>query len=149
NLNPEWLLTGEAEPVKNGRALEEKCIVHTVGEVPATALRLYDIEINAGNVTRIIADNNNIQVVGLLQLEELPNSNGFRGVRAKGKSMASFIDNGDHLIIKPLKNRRFVALGEAYVIITDEQAVVKYIRAGSTPETYTLRSHNYTMFEDF
>ena len=53
------------------------------------------------------------------------------------------------LVIRPITNRRFVPLGGAYVIITEELNVTKYNLAGSTKETYTLRSHNYTMFEDF
>lgn len=109
---------------------------------------IYDIEIDAGNVARLIDDNNNVPVVGHLQLYDSLNTSGLMGVRAKGDSMATFINGGDIMLIRKLESRSFIPPGHAYVVIGKELTVVKYIRKGSTPDHWVLRSHN-EYYEDF
>lgn len=112
------------------------------------SIPIYDIEIDAGNINRLIDANNNIPVVGHLNIESSENSSGLLGVRAKGDSMATFINGGDTMLIRKLTNWDFIPRGNAYVIIGKEVSVVKYIRNGPTPDEWLLRSHN-EYYEDF
>lgn len=109
---------------------------------------IYDIEIDAGNVARLIDDHNTVPVVGHLQLNDSLNTSGLMGVRAKGDSMATFINGGDIMLIRKLESRSFIPPGHAYVVIGKELTVVKYIRQGSTHGHWVLRSHN-EYYEDF
>lgn len=149
NISPEWMLTGE-EPMFRDEPSAK--IISTeamrVDGVPEDAIPLYDIDINAGNVQRLIEAHDNVPLVGWLHLEDTPAEAGLLGVRARGDSMATFINGGDVMLIKRIEDREFVPPGHAYVVISTELSVVKYIRNGSTPDKWVLRSHN-DFYEDF
>ncbi|MBF9252445.1 S24 family peptidase [Pontibacter sp. 172403-2] len=119
------------------------------GKLPKNAIPLYEIEITAGNVQRFIEANDNIPLIGWIHLEDTASAKGLIGVGAKGESMAPYINNGDTMIIRRVENLNVVPPGQAYVIITGEQSMVKYIRVGSTQDKWNLRSHNREEFEDF
>ena len=116
--------------------------------VSAESIPLYDIDINAGNVERLIEGSTNIPLIGFIYLEDTSAAIGLIGVRARGDSMASFINGGDVMLIKKIEDREFVPPGHAYVVISNELSVVKYIRNGSTSDKWVLRSHN-DFYEDF
>jgi phage repressor protein C with HTH and peptisase S24 domain len=145
SLNTSWLLTGEGNMLKdkNGSTTVPITQNFVEGSIP-----LYDIEINAGTVTRIIDDNNTVPLAGWLYLKDNPNTTGLIGVRAKGDSMSTFIDGGDIMLIRRLRNFDFIPPGHAYVVISDELSIVKYLRNGKDENHWTLRSHNKN-YEDF
>lgn len=147
-----FVLTGTGNPIdglnKPVETLPKNHVFPAAGEIPDGSIPLYDIDIDAGTVARVIDDANNIPVIGWLYLKDTPNTTGLLGVRARGDSMATFIHGGDMMLIRKLKNFDFIPPGQAYVVISEELAVVKYIRNGSTPESWVLRSHN-DIYEDF
>lgn len=151
-ISKTFVLTGTGDPVESKIKPAEfspaKQVFAAAGEIPEGSIPLYDIDIDAGTVARVIDDANNIPIIGWLYLKDTPNTTGLLGVRARGDSMATFIHGGDMMLIRKLKNFDFIPPGQAYVVISEELAVVKYIRNGSTPDSWILRSHN-DIYEDF
>lgn len=153
-LNKNWLITGDGNMLLAESMPEDKSdplAHHAFSEESVErnkAIPIYDLDISAGTITRLIEDNNNIPLSGWLYLKGAPNTTGLIGVRAKGNSMATFINGGDTMLIRKLENYNFIPPGHAYVIISDELSVVKYIRNGRDNEHWTLRSHN-DIYEDF
>lgn len=151
-LSKTFVLTGTGDPLdvldSSAENKSTKQVYSSLDEIPEGSIPLYDIDIDGGTVSRVIDDANNIPIIGWLYLKDTPNTTGLLGVRARGDSMATFIQGGDMMVIRRLKNFDFIPPGQAYVVISEEVAVVKYIRNGSTPEKWTLRSHN-DIYEDF
>lgn len=112
------------------------------------AIPIYDMEVNAGMVGRLIDDNNNIPISGWLYLRGMSTDSGLVGVKAVGDSMATFINGGDIMLIRKLENYDFIPPGHAYVVISNELSIVKYVRNGKDESYWTLRSHN-DKYEDF
>lgn len=146
-VNAEWLLTGEGEMFKKSQTFYEALSESTPsiieeGRVPYNAIPLFDIDIDAGNVERLLDLNNNVPIVGWINLQDMPNTSGMVGVRAKGDSMATYISGGDTMLLRRLESRTFVPPGHAYVVIGQELAVVKYIRNSDEADSWLLKSHN-------
>lgn len=116
--------------------------------VPEGAIPLYDIDINAGNVQRLIEAQDHVPLVGWVHLEDIPAAQGLIGVRAKGDSMATYINSGDVMLIRRIEDWSFINFGYPHVIIGKETTAVKYLRKGPDPDTWILRSHN-DIYEDF
>lgn len=87
-------------------------------------------------------DNNNVPMVGWVHLEDIPATKGLIGVRAKGDSMAAYINNGDVMLIRRIEDWDFINFGFPYVVIGKETTAVKYLRKGPDNNTWTLKSHN-------
>ena len=146
NLNTDWLISGDGKMFNKQQKEQNKDpISDTYIE---DSIPIYDIEINAGVITRLIDDNNDIPLAGWLYLKDNPNTTGLIGVRAKGDSMSTFIDGGDIMLIRKLQNFDFIPPGHAYVVISEELSIVKYVRNGKDDNHWTLRSHNAN-YEDF
>lgn len=157
NINAEWLLTGEGgmfkptdaeEPHQPYKTKGKTRILPGDGIIPEDAIPLYDIDITAGNVARLIDDNNNVPVTGWLRMEDTISTKGLIGVKAVGDSMATYINGGDTMLIRKLTDFDFIPPGHAYVVISEDLTVVKYLRNGSTPNLWCLKSHN-SKYEDF
>jgi len=116
--------------------------------IPPNSIPLYDIDINAGNVERLIDDNNSVLIVGWIHLESVSESAGLIGVRAKGNSMATYINGGDIMLIRKIEDWNFINFGFPYVVIGSETSAVKYLRKGEDEKLWRLRSHNET-YEEF
>lgn len=147
HLNIEWVVNGEGEMFKKPEKIYEDLSERTPllleeGKAPSTSIPLYDIDIDAGNVERLLDLNNGIPIVGWINLQDMPNSAGIVGVRAKGDSMGTFINGGDTMLIRRLESRTFIPPGHAYVIIGEELTVVKYIKNSDEENTWLLKSHN-------
>lgn len=144
NVNPDWLLNNLGDMYRDEAFFTNEIrqvTIHKEG-VPDNAIPLYDMNINAGNVERLIDDNNCIPMVGWIHLEDVPASQGLIGVRAKGESMASYINSGDVMLIRKIEDWSFLPFGLPYVVIGTEMSVVKYLKAGPTQDEWTLSSHN-------
>ncbi|WP_187269993.1 XRE family transcriptional regulator [Pontibacter qinzhouensis] len=146
NISLDWLIDGIGG---DEVILKENSSLKILGTeqykekgVPENAIPLYDIDINAGNVQRLIDDNNSIPLVGWIHLEEMSSTEGLLGVRAKGDSMATFINSGDVLLIRRIQDRSFIPLGLTYVLIGAEMSAVKYIHDELPGEKWLLTSHN-------
>ncbi|PSR54199.1 hypothetical protein AHMF7605_12030 [Adhaeribacter arboris] len=142
NLNPEWWLTGQGEMfIKSNKTIikseEPKSFLNQNSAVP-----IYDIEVRAGIVSRLIENNENIPIIGWYYLKDIPNIDGIIGVRAVGDSMVPFITGGDTLLIKRVDKNGYIAPGLSYVIITSNMTVVKYIQKGPNKNYWHLKSHN-------
>lgn len=59
-----------------------------------------------------------------------------------GDSMYPKISNGDRIAVKLLKDKSFYNFGMKYLIITDEQRMVKYLRKHKDPQFVSLESEN-------
>ncbi len=143
-LSSDWLMRG-VDPM----FIDEADVVHPLNNYAfslQSAIPIYDIEINAGIVNRMIEDNNNAPIVGWYYLKDSPND-GVIGVKTVGDSMYPLITGGDTLLVKRLDVFGFVPFGHPYVIITEKLTVVKYIRKSPNSDSWLLRSYN-EQYED-
>jgi transcriptional regulator with XRE-family HTH domain len=69
-------------------------------------------------------------------------------VRAKGESMARYINNNDWIGIKRIYDFDVINYGNPYGIVTKELEMIKYLKKGKSPDTYLLKCEN-EKFEDF
>lgn len=68
-------------------------------------------------------------------------------IRAKGDSMADYINNMDWIGIKMIHDKEVISYGNAYAIVTKDLQLIKYIRKGSKGN-YLLSSRNKD-YDDF
>lgn len=106
----------------------------------------YDIDATAGNVT--IFDGENIERVK--QYITVPAFNDCdMFINVSGNSMYPKYCSGDVIALKKINDLDVIAMGEAYLVVTSEQRLLKYIRKGSDKEHVKLVSEHqdYDEFE--
>lgn len=133
-INIRWLLTGEGEMFLN-----QPGDIKTLKPQPADkGIPYYDIDATAGDVAVFEEDH---EVVNRHFV--IPNFNDCDfAINVSGHSMYPKINNGDIILCKRLHDLEVVPLGEIYLIITDEQRLIKYIRKADTRDHYLLVSEN-------
>ena len=133
-INVRWLLTGEGDMFL--RNAGELATVHT--QQHGQRIPYYDIDATAGDVSVFETPH---EVVDRHFI--IPNFNDCDfAINVSGHSMYPKINNGDIIMCKRLNDMEVVPLGEIYLIITDEQRLIKYIRKGETADHYLLVSEN-------
>jgi transcriptional regulator with XRE-family HTH domain len=107
---------------------------------------IYDIEFSAGQMLKLIESRDNQYPIGFLNIPEVSGCDAI--IRAKGDGMEPRIMDGDWLGIKKHDDwKAWLPLGYIYAIDTNNFQLVKYIKKGSTPETFTIVSEN-KQYED-
>ena len=133
-INRTWLLTGEGEMLKEG-----------AGRVPRTqetqGTPVYNIDVVCGREGRdlMFADE---RIIGYVDLPGISRSSHI--IEASGDSMAPRINSGDRIVVREIETWDFFVFGQAYVVITDEYRLLKYVRKHpERPNEYVLlRSEN-------
>lgn len=98
----------------------------------------YDIDVSAGSIA-FFSDN-------LEEPDYYINMPDFSDcdfiVPVYGYSMKPIINNGDKIACKEIQERSFFNYGEVYLVVTDEQRMVKRLRKAKEEGYITLSSHN-------
>lgn len=131
-LNAAWLLTGEGEMIK--RSTKE------VVEVSEYGTPVYDIDVTCGDLSRpiVFADEH---IIGHVNLPNVSSSAVI--VRANGDSMEPHIKDGDWIAVREVFNYNEIFYGQVYLVITDENRLLKYLRRDDDELHYViLRSEN-------
>lgn len=66
-----------------------------------------------------------------------------------GDSMAPRYKSGEIVGLKRITDREQIAYGEVYMIVTDQQRVIKYLFPGKDETKWRLKSENSELFPDF
>lgn len=140
NLNPEWLLTGAGNML---REQNEESIEKPIDELPDIfsergKVPVYNIDFTAGDIN--VFNDEISDIIGYLNIPELKGSD--RVIIARGDSMLGVIDSGDFIGIKKVKDLSFFNYGSAYAIVTEDYRLLKFIRKSTSPEYVILRSNN-------
>lgn len=150
-FNLHWLLTGKGKMLNdktNGKEILQVAEASAkyksasrLKEQPQTATRkpLFNISGTASHVS--IFDDESEQVEGYIDVPEFGNIVGY--VHVYGNSMYPKYCNGDVVGCKELKNLEIIPYGEAYLVITEEHRMIKYIDSfDGDDKKLTLRSEH-------
>ena len=129
-----WLLTGEGEMLKESAGKQPR-----TQEAPGTPV--YNIDVVCGTEGRDLyfADE---RIIGYVDLPGINRSSHI--IEASGDSMSPRINSGDRIVVREIETWDYFVYGQAYVIITDEYRLLKYVRKHpERPNEYVLlRSEN-------
>jgi transcriptional regulator with XRE-family HTH domain len=123
--------------------------LHTTDDLETTlpftpvGIPVYDVEFSLG-FTDIIKNNPNVS--GYITLAEFKGCDAI--VRAKGESMAKYINNNDWIGIKRIYDFDVLNYGNPYGIVTKEMNMIKYLKKGKKEDTYLLKCENEN-YDDF
>lgn len=132
DLNRVWLMTGV------GEMLTTK--VNDVIEVVEQGTPVYDIDATCGDLSRPIVFTEE-HIIGHVNLPNVsPNA---VIIRANGDSMEPHINDGDWIAVREVNNYNELYYGQAYLVITEELRLLKYLRKDEDEQHYViLRSEN-------
>lgn len=105
----------------------------------------YDIDATAGNVT-IFSEDGSEYVKDYISVPAFQDCEMF--INVSGSSMYPKYVSGELIALKRLKDFEVIAYNEAYLIVTDEQRLLKYIRKSKKENMWTLHSE-HSDYEDF
>jgi phage repressor protein C with HTH and peptisase S24 domain len=110
--------------------------IDTIGKVP-----YYDIDVTAGNV-QLFQENNQMPADYFTVPKEIQDVDFCFKVR--GDSMYDKILPGAIVFVKQIFDISVIEYGQVFVVITEEQRMVKYVRRHLTnpDEMFVLKSHN-------
>jgi hypothetical protein len=145
-INPEWLLTGEGNMLKEGETVNEVRETEVKYSKPQNIIPLYD------NVTTIGGTNITADMQGVSEASEYINTGDwFReataAIRHYGDSMIEY-PPGCILALRELKERQLVIWGRDYVIETSEYRITKCVQRGYDNEHITAYSSNNETYPD-
>lgn len=131
-LNRDWLLYNEGEMESN----PTKPII----EVVEHGTPVYDIDATCGDLSRPIVFTEE-HIIGHVNLPNVsPNA---VIIRANGDSMEPHINDGDWIAVREVNNYNELYYGQAYLVITEELRLLKYLRKDEDEQHYViLRSEN-------
>lgn len=143
-INPEWLLTGNGEMLKEGEQTQVFKLRND-RTVKTQQIPLYDLEASAGLV-QLFQDSNSVTPIDTISIPNLPKCDG--ALYIVGDSMYPLLKSGDIVMYKQvhdLPNDFF--WGEMYLVHIDMDGdtytTVKYIqRSDVGPEHIKLVSYN-------
>jgi phage repressor protein C with HTH and peptisase S24 domain len=135
SVSAEWMLTGRGSMLNKASKYE---ISYQVSEVPP-GIPIYDIQATAGAVTLPNMDQPEVPV-GFIDMPA------FRGcdfaVTVRGNSMSDYIIHGDVIICKRYDFSAYINYGQAYVVVTSQEVMVKYVKKGKDQMHVALVSEN-------
>ncbi len=125
DVNPEYILTGRGNPLKNSISLPMiNNIPATQSNVPATQnnIKILDIRVSAGHGIGFEGDEN--KVVGYMNI---PDFTGCYGITVYGDSMYDKYMSGDTIFVREIKDKTLIDNGQPYVVITKEDRLLKLV----------------------
>lgn len=121
-----------------------------VGGFSFNEIPIYDMSFNAGIALRLKEARKHANVIALLSEQYFPELKGSETIiRAKGDSMTGLIEDGDYLGITRVVDTSVIVFGAVYGIVTDELAIIKYLRRGINDDEYRICSENTDKYDDF
>lgn len=132
---------------KSGKSLSEPDTEYNASEIKDVRVPIYNIEFSPGVMGKLIENRDSNFQVGYLSIPEVSGCDAV--IRAKGQSMAPRINDGDWLGVKRVDDwQDWLQLGYMYMIETTNLQIIKYLKKGSKPDTFTIASHNTEFEED-
>lgn len=133
-VNIEFIETGTGVPLQKGTVnIEEKRVPY------------YDIDATAGNVT-LFEEGAQEYIKQYITVPAFNDCEMF--INVSGNSMYPKYCSGEAIGLKKIEDYDVVPYGEAYLIVTKEQRLLKYIRKGRDKDHWLLTSEN-SEFEPF
>lgn len=111
---------------------------------PSLAVPVYDIEFTAG-FTNLIKDSSP-QILAMLSIPEVQGCDYV--IRAKGDSMADYINDRDWIGIKVIQDRNVIAYSYPHAIVTSDLNLLKFLKKSKDENKIVLHSMN-SFYEDF
>lgn len=113
--------------------------IDKVSIVDGKPVPYYDIDATAGNVT--IFNEESVEYIKQhIAVPAFADCDMF--INVSGNSMYPKYCSGELIALKRLKDFEVIAFNEAYLIVTDEQRLLKYIRKSKEKNMWTLCSEN-------
>lgn len=148
-INIKWLFSGKGNMLLDSLSDQSSHInsiqVEKQGGSELKKIPYYDIDVLAGTEDRSL-DQSPGHPVAYVSMPDFDDSDIV--IPVFGNSMLGCYDPGDSIGIKRLFDFDVIEPGLAYVVITKERKMLKYIRNGSSPDVILLASHN-KKFEPF
>ena len=101
---------------------------------------VYDVDATCGDYSRpiVFTDEN---IIGHVNLPNVSANAAI--IRANGDSMEPHINDGDWIAVREVFNFNEIFYGQVYLVITDENRLLKYLRRDKDEKNYViLRSEN-------
>jgi phage repressor protein C with HTH and peptisase S24 domain len=117
--------------------------INSTSKSTPTGVPVYDVEFSAGFLEQI--RDKKPKILTHINMTEVQGCDFV--IRAKGDSMADYINNMDWIGIKKIEDIEVISYGQAYAIVTKDMQLIKYVRKGSKG-TILLKSENKN-FDDF
>lgn len=129
-INRTWLLTGEGEMLKGGAENTQQI-----------GTPVYNIDVVCGREGCELSFTDE-RIIGYVDLPGISHASHI--IEASGDSMSPRINNGDRIVVREIETWDYFVYGQAYVIITDEYRLLKYVRKhpDCPREFVILRSEN-------
>ncbi|OPZ87928.1 MAG: Peptidase S24-like protein [Firmicutes bacterium ADurb.Bin419] len=99
----------------------------------------YDIDATAGNVA-IFNEDRSEYIKQYISVPAFADCDMF--INISGNSMYPKYCSGELIAIKKIEDREVISFGEAYLIITKEQRLLKYVHKGKDIDHWVLKSEN-------
>lgn len=132
-------------PFRIRQPLQSEMLMPKSGIFPQRAVPYYDLDVFAGNLTIFNQD-------GTEAVTDYVNIPGMRDctllVNVSGDSMYPTFKRGDVIGLKEIKEKEVLEYGQPYVLITDENRFLKYVRKAEHKAKWLLKSEN-PKYDDF
>lgn len=142
DINPDWLLTGRGEMLKDTQLQVLHQPKTTEMKLEEQDVLLYDISA-AANLRTLLA-NKNQNILGVISIPDMPKCDG--AVCVTGDSMYPLLKSGDIIAYKEIHDFSNVIYGEMYLVSFeiegDEFLVVKYVNRSELEGHIKLVSYN-------
>ena len=145
NLNSSWLITGDGDMLSLD--IQDLSNDFVYDKLPVSfPIPVYDVRASAETDLSFFIEGK--EAVEYLQLGE-----GFQGceaaVRIYGDAMHPMYQSGDLVVLKRVKDMNYLQWGHLYLVVTETNCLLKYVRQADRPDKMVLESHNedYAPFE--
>jgi transcriptional regulator with XRE-family HTH domain len=116
----------------------------TINNDATLGVPVYDIEFTAGFLESI--RDKSPELVTYINMPEVQGCDYV--IRAKGDSMANYINNQDWIGIKRVDDIEVLNYGQPYAIVTKDMLLIKYVRKSKLENNILLKSENAN-YDDF
>lgn len=111
---------------------------------PSKQIPIFELDVSASNI-QLFQDSPEI-IAGYMSFPGFDDCD--FGLTVRGDSMYSTYKNGSVIACKKIGDMEIIQYGEAYLIITSEQRMVKRLQKGTTKEYLLCKSDNPSTYED-
>lgn len=137
DVNREWLLTGDGEMLKKIES------VSNMGYNEVVGTPVYGIDATSELFDNSIANEN---IIGYINLPDIRKDSCI--VSVSGNSMSPKISNSDRIVLRRIDNWDYLYYGQVYLIVTEHNTMIKYVRKHDNPDKLILRSENSEFYDD-
>lgn len=140
DLNADWLITGEGEPVK----------VDVGNDVPSQSEQAPTVPcVNAFVIGGSLSEQIDGGNINTLDRVITPVGGAEMAIEVSGDSMEPEYPKGARLFCRRIDDLSFIEWGKVYVLDTTQGAIVKEIQPGENEGTFTCKSINAKRYKPF